>query len=179
MRRPAKPAPPPTDPRDAARAAYTLALRWLSMRETSAARIRSKLADRGFEPGTIEPVVERLTASKFIDDERAVRACARTLIAVRLRGRQRARRELEAMGFAPALVRRALDETVSEDDERALAARVLKSRLRGARVISDPAAYRRIYGALLRRGFSQTIVRDVLKPVWKRGAAPAESEDGD
>jgi len=160
---------PPLEPEKARRAAYGLALRWLSARELAAASITSRLTDRGFDLAVVDGVVTRLTENRAIDDDRAVRACARTLVVVKLRGRQRAQRELEAMGFRSDLVRRTLDDILGDTDELALASRVLAARMRGRQVISDPASYRRLYGALFRRGFSPAIVRDALKPYWKRG----------
>ncbi|MCX6539287.1 MAG: RecX family transcriptional regulator [Acidobacteria bacterium] len=167
---------PPLEPEKARRAAYGLALRWLSARELAAASVTSRLADRGFDPVVVDAVVARLTENRFIDDNRAVRACARTLVVVKLRGRQRAQRELEVMGFRSELVRETLDEILGETDELALASRVLASRMHGGQVIRDPATYRRLYGALFRRGFSPSIVRDALKPYWKRGRTPDEPD---
>ena len=172
-------AAPPLEPEQARRAAYGLALRWLSIRELAAASVRSRLADRGFAPDVADEVVARLTGSRAIDDERAVRACARTLVVIKRRGRQRVQRELEAMGFRPELVRATLDEMLGEADELALASRVLASRMHGRQVIRDPATYRRLYGALFRRGFSPSIVRDALKPYWKRGRTADEPDTGD
>jgi regulatory protein len=170
------PTPPPLDPEKARRSAYALALRWLSARELAAGAIRSKLTARGFVPETVDAVVDRLTESRAIDDDRAVRACARTLVAIKLRGRQRAQRELEAMGFAIDRVRATLDELLGDEGELALAGRVLASRMHGRKVISDAATYRRLYGALFRRGFSSSIVREALKPFWKRGRIADEPD---
>jgi len=160
----------PEDPEHAIRAAYTLALRWLSMRELAAGAIRKRLHQKGFPPDIIEAVVTSLTLNRAIDDDRAARACARTLVSVKRRGRQRAQREMEAMGFAPDLARHVLADTLGDEEEQALASRVLATKLRGARAIPDPAAYQRLYGSLLRRGFAPAIVRAALKPFWKRGA---------
>ncbi|MCX6542801.1 MAG: regulatory protein RecX [Acidobacteria bacterium] len=178
MRRTTSPAPP-LDPEQARRAAYALALRWLSARELSAAAVTTKLTDRGFAPELAEAVVVRLTDNRAIDETRAVRACARTLVVIKLRGRQRAQRELEAMGFRSDLVRGALDEILTDADELGLASRVLASRMHGRRVVGDPATYRRLYSALFRRGFSPSIVREALKPYWKRGGTPDEPDAGE
>ena len=166
----------PIDPADAPRAAHALALRWLSMRELAANALRKRLRDRGFDADIIEATVDRLIAARALDDERAVRACARTLVLVKRRGRQRAQRELETMGFAPELARRVLADIIGDEDEQALANRFLVARLRGARVIPDVAAYQRLYGALVRRGFSSAIVRTALNPFWKRGAEVPETD---
>jgi regulatory protein len=167
---------PPLEPEDARRAACSLALRWLAARELAAASITSRLVDRGFDLAVVDAVVARLTENRAIDDERAVRACARTLVVVKLRGRQRAQRELEAMGFRSELARRTLGDILGDTDELALAGRVLAARMHGRQVISDAASYRRLYGALFRRGFSPSIVRDALKPYWKRGGTPDEPD---
>ena len=177
MRRPTAPEIP-LDPAEARKAAHLLAVRWLSARELAEARVRAKLSERGFLPDTIDAVAADLRHGRAIDDRRAVGACARTLVAVKLRGRQRAQRELEAMGFPAPLAREALDEVLGEGAERALADRVLAARLRGRKVIRDAAAYRRLYGALIRRGFSHALVRDALKPFWKRGAPAVEADEG-
>jgi regulatory protein len=176
FRRSAAPPPPPLEPEKARRAAYALALRWLSARELSAAAVRSRLAARGIDADVADAVVARLTESRVVDDDRAIRACARTLVVIKLRGRQRAQRELEAMGFRPELIRTTLDEMLGEGDELALASRVLASRMHGRQSIPDPATYRRLYGALFRRGFSSSIVRSALKPYWKRGGTPDEPD---
>ena len=178
MRRRTSPAPP-LEPEQARRAAYGLALRWLSARELSAASVKSRLIDRGFDPGVADAIVARLTENRALDENRAVRACARTLVVIKLRGRQRAQRELEAMGFRSELVRTTLDEILADTDELALASRVLASRMHGRHAIADPATYRRLYGALFRRGFSPSIVRDALKPYWKRGRTPDEPGAGE
>ena len=176
MRRPTVP-DIPLDPDHARKAAHLLAIRWLSARELAEARVRSKLSERGFTPEIIDAVVADLRRGRAIDDRRAVGACARTLVAVKLRGRQRAQRELEAMGFPATLAREALDEVLGEGTERALADRVLAARMRGRTTIPDAAAYRRLYGALVRRGFSHALIRDALKPFWKRGAPVVEPDD--
>jgi len=131
---------------------------------------------RGFDSDLVATVVARLSDHRAVDDERAVRACARTLVVVKLRGRQRAQRELEAMGFAADLIRRTLDDLFGDTDEVALAQRVLASRMHGRQSITDPAMYRRLFAALFRRGFSVSIVRGALKPYWKRGGKPDEPD---
>ncbi len=162
------------EPEEALRAALTVALRLLAARELSAARVREKLAARGFGQETLDEVVARLTRSGAFDDGRAVRACARTLISVHRRGHIRAIRELQAMGFAGALVREAVAEVLGQVDERQSAAHLVRARLKGGRVVTDAAMYRRLFASLIRRGFDNATARAALEPYWKRSGVPVE-----
>ncbi len=165
----------PADPDDARKAAHAAALRLLAGREMSAARVSERLRTRGFPEDVVRQAVERLTAAGVIDDRRAAQAAARTLVTVRQRGRHRVSRELEQLGFDKDLARDAAQRVLADADETAVLAKVVASKLRGRRSIPDPAAYRRLFGALLRRGFPADLIRAALKPYWGRGADP----DGD
>lgn len=167
------------EPEEALRAALTAALRLLAARELSAARVRERLAARGYQQETLDEVVARLTRSGAIDDARAVRACARTLISVHRRGHVRAIRELQAMGFAGALVREAVAEVLGQVDERQSAAHLVRARLKGGRVVTDAAMYRRLFASLIRRGFDGATARAALAPYWKRGGMPVEPDTDD
>jgi len=59
-------------------------------------------------------------------------------------------------------------------DERAVLDKVVASRLRGRRSIPDPAAYRRLFAALLRRGFPADLIRPALRPYWGHRHQPEE-----
>jgi regulatory protein len=156
-----------------------MALRWLSLRELARGAVAARLTTRGFPPDIVETVVARLVESRFIDDNRAIRACARNLVQLKRRGPQRVQRELARMGFAPDLVRRVLKELLGDGDELALAKQVVAAKLRTQTRIPDIAAYRRLFGSLMRRGFSSQVVRDALKPHWNRGAVEDNDDSTD
>ncbi len=170
MRRPTTPAP--LDPEEARQAAFAVALRLLAGREMSTARIRDRLHERGFPDDAVETAVARLTSAGVLDDRRAVRAAARTLVSVRLRGRHRVDRELERLGFERDMAVQAMLEVLEAVDEAALVARVVESKMRGGKTLPDEAAYRRLFGTLLRRGFPGSLVREALKPYWRRSGSP-------
>ena len=144
----------------------------LAGREMSTARVRDRLRTRGFPDDAIESAVTRLTSAGLLDDRRAVQAAARTLVSVRMRGRHRVGRELERLGFDQALIGQALHDVLEAVDESAMLARLVESKLRGGKTLADGAAYRRLFGALLRRGFPGALIRDALKPYWRRSAPP-------
>ena len=172
MRR--QPTPVPADPEDARKAAHGAALRLLAGREMSSARLRERLTSRGFSEDVVEGIVDRLTRAGILDDSRAALAAARTLVAVRHRGRYRVARELEQLGFTKERAQEATDAVLAETDEHAVIARVVASKLRGRRSLPDPASYRRLYGSLLRSGFPGDLIRTTLRPYWGRGQEPDE-----
>jgi len=49
--------------------------------------------------------------------------------------------------------------------------------MHGRTTLADPAAYRRLFSALLRRGFAASAIRDALRPFWGRGTAPVDAPD--
>jgi regulatory protein len=164
----------PADPDDARKAAHAAALRLLAGREMSGVRVTERLRARGFPDDAVMEAVERLTAAGVIDDGRAAHAAARTLATVRQRGRHRVIRELEQLGFDKELAREAAQRALADSDEAAVLARVVASKLRGRRSITDPAAYRRLFASLLRRGFPADLIRTALKPYWRHEAEPGD-----
>jgi regulatory protein len=164
----------PADPDDARKAAHAAALRLLAGREMSGARVGERLRARGFPDDVVTEAVARLAAAGVIDDRRAAQAAARTLVTVRQRGRHRVRRELEQLGFDKELARETLDRVFGDADEAAVLANVVASKLRGRRSIPDPPAYRRLFSALLRRGFPADLVREALAPYWRHAAEPGD-----
>jgi regulatory protein len=166
--------PVPADPEEARKAAHAAALRLLAGREMSAARVRDRLLVRGFPEDAVEQTVQRLAGAGVIDDRRAAQAAARTLVNVRHRGRHRVGRELERLGFSKELAQEATQSVLADADECAVLDKVVAAKLRGRRLIADPAAYRRLVGALLRRGFPADLIRTALRPYWGRQQEPED-----
>jgi regulatory protein len=168
--------PVPADPEEARKAAHAAALRLLAGREMSAARLRERLLARGFPAETADQTIERLAGAGILDDRRAAQAAARTLVSVRRRGRYRVGRELERLGFGQDDAEAATQAALVDLDEAAVLARVVASKLRGRRRIPDPAAYRRLFDSLMRRGFPADLIRSALKPYWAHGAEPPDGQ---
>jgi len=166
--------PIPADHDEVRKAAQAAALRLLAGREMSTARLRDRLSSRGFPDDVIDGVVARLAGAGILDDRRAAGAAARTLVMVRQRGRHRVGRELERLGFTPDQAHDAVQSVLADTDERAVIDRVLAAKLRDRRSVPDPAAYRRLYAALLRRGFPADLIRAALRPYWGYRHEPEE-----
>jgi regulatory protein len=145
--------PPSADPR-------TVALRLLTRRDYTTSEIDRKLTDRGYETDTIADVVQSLTRAGLLDDRRVGAAHVRTSSRIKGRGKLRIARELEARGVGRTLVRE-LTAGLSAEDESAALARVI-ARMRVPATM-DRQTRQRIFGRLLRRGFSADAVSKALR----------------
>jgi regulatory protein len=154
----------PDDPAKALDAAFTRGLRLLGARELSESAIRQRLTERGFEPATVDAAADRLRRCGALDERRAARAVARTIIHVKRRGRLRAQRELESRGFSKDMASEALTEVLAGEDERTMVERALDHRLHGRQAVrGDIASMRRLLNGLVRQGFSPARARDAVR----------------
>jgi regulatory protein len=149
---------------------YVDALKMLGRRELSEAQIRQRLARREHDPDAIDAAVARLKEERAIDDTRVAEAIARTATAVRRRGRVRVRRQIEQAGIAPAIARRAVDDTFGALDEDALIEAALGKRLRGGAAIADDKEFGRLYRYLIGQGFEMDRVMRALSARRRSGA---------
>src|SRR6266851_5230077 len=142
--------------------AYVDALKMLGRRELSEAQVRERLASRGHESQAIDEAITRLKDERAIDDTRVAEAMARTATAVKRRGRVRVLRQIAQAGIAPAVARRAVDDTFGALDEEALIESALGKRLRGGAVIADDKELGRLYRYLIAQGFEMDRVMRAL-----------------
>jgi regulatory protein len=150
--------------------AYSDALRLLAGRELSAAEIRSRLLDRDHPRAEVDAAIEQLIEAGSLDDGRVARACARTALNIKGRGRLRIARELREKGIAEETVTAAIADVVGDLDERTLVARAIEKKLKGRPRPADRAAYARLYQHLMRQGFSPAAISSELRKLQGRGA---------
>jgi regulatory protein len=149
------------------RNARQIALRLLARREYSASQIHQRLSDRDLPESDINAAIERLTDAGLIDDARVAHAWARRAAEIKLRGRSRTRREIEALGIAPDIARQAVAAVFDELDEDAVLERAIAKRVVGQ--LQDRGQFRRVYQALLRQGFPPD--RVAARLLERRGGA--------
>ena len=137
-----------------------VALRLLARRDLSTKQLRERLLRRGFPADHIERTLDRLTRDGLLDDARTAVAHVRRAVEVKLRGRRRAHRELEALGIDPPVADRALAVVFGEVDEAAVLERAIAKRAAGP--IRTRAELRRLHQALLRQGFARDQVTAAL-----------------
>ena len=155
---------PPLTPAEA----RGLALAWLGQRDLSRAQVRQRLARRGVAADTIDALLQDLVARGALDEDRLARAAARRDTAIKGRGPSRTRATLKALGLPEGTIDAAVTATYEDVDLEALLDRALERRLRGlppGRL--EPAAVRRVVGALVRQGFAPGAVFARLR---RRGA---------
>lgn len=147
--------------------AWDAALRLLGVRARSRAEIAERLARRGFDTEAIDDVLNRLESSGLIDDGQFAHEWARSRHAHSGRGRLALRRELRAKGVADETIDAALAE-IEPEDERAVAEALAAKKLAASSSLdlNDTAdrakAYRRLSGALGRRGFAPDVIASVV-----------------
>jgi regulatory protein len=155
------------------RSAFAEGLRQLARRELSEAQVRERLARADYAPPIVDEAIERLRACGALDDLRVAAAVARTDAQIKHRGRIRIQRRLAAIGIAPAVAARAVDEVFSGLDESAMMAQALARRLRGPQAtVADAAQFRRLHQHLVRLGFPPDAVTRLLRRRARPGSAP-------
>jgi regulatory protein len=136
----------------------------------------SKLERKGFSPGTVELVIDRLRADGWIDDVRF----AETLAEARARrgqGRQRILRELGGLGIARDIAAAAVAAAVPEEAERKTLVVLCRKKMRmmaarhGDSYLREDEARKKLTAYLLTRGYDygevSSVVRIELKPAEK------------
>lgn len=132
------------------------ALRLLGYRERSVQELRKRLIDDGYPTAITDGVIERMTESGLVDDERFARAWARTRAAAGF-GSTRVRRELSLKGVDPDLSAEALAEAYAGQDPLASARKLIGNTQLVTRNDRDRAIRK-----LLRRGYDiSTAIRAV------------------
>lgn len=138
--------------------AMNRALNLLGHRARSEGEVRERLRRRGHDPGVIEGVLGRLRELGYLDDEEFARTAAREKS--RKYGPRRVTAELRRKGVDAETAHRAVEDEFSgrselEEARRAAARRYNKG--------GSDAVARRVYGFLMRRGYSPGICAEVAR----------------
>ena len=149
------------DPEGVAR---TIVLRKLAAQARTRHELATALASRDVPEDVADVVLDRMEAVGLVDDE----AFARDWVASRQQrrhlSRSALRRELQTKGVD----RDQIDEAVAEvetDDEVEAALALATKRFRSMQGLERDVQYRRLAGALARRGFSGAVASTVLSRV--------------
>ena len=148
------------------------ALGYLSTRPRSRWEVERRLRKKGVDAAAIAAAIERCEALGYLDDREFASAYARDRIRLRPCGEARLMANLQARGVsegdAAAGIRTAFrDEDVSEED---LLEREASRQARRLARVEPETARRRLYAALMRRGFPASMVHRWLE---RRDAASA------
>ena len=144
------------------------ALRLLAARWRSRAELEQRLRQAGFEQGEVVEALEDLGRAGLIDDERFAQAVVADRAVRRLSGDRHIRAVLRQKGVADEVTEVAMLAAGDESDRALALARRRAGRLAG---IDPAAAYRRLYGVLLRRGFGPPVAREACRAALAEAVA--------
>jgi regulatory protein len=147
--------------------AMSRALHFLGYRARSEKELRDRLGRYGYGKETVQAVVGRLKELGYLDDEQFARFVAREK--ARRYGPKRVLGELRKSGVDAELARGVVDEEFAgrSELEEASSAAARRYNKRGSN-----AEARRVYGFLMRRGYSAGVCAEVAREY--RGASGAE-----
>jgi regulatory protein len=140
--------------------ARVAALRLLTRRDYTAVELRAKLLAKDHPEPDVVSAIASLMHDGLVDDRRVAVSFVRVASTLKGRGRHRIERELEHRGVDKAIIREAL-ATLPAAGEAAAIRRFLERKKLPARL--SPAEHRRLFGQLMRRGFSADLIAKVIK----------------
>lgn len=165
-RRPAREAPaqaggPDADPMEVAR---EIALRILTMRDHSRQELAGKLDSKGVPEDVRDELLDRFEEVGLVNDESFAQQWTRARRSSRKLSKMAVRRELQTKGVDRDLIDQTL-EGIDHDSEVALATELARKKWRSVHSLPREVAYRRMAGALARKGYSAGVVSQVLREV--------------
>ena len=139
------------------------ALALLEFRDRTERELRQKLKEREYSAEEINETVLFLKEYRYLDDEayvdRYIRSCAAR------KSRRQIRADLERKGVSREIIDLQLQEKTVDEDSQIRKLLQKKGYVPGKRL--EPAEYRRIMGALGRRGFSGEAIRKAMESMWE------------
>lgn len=150
---------PDADPETLAR---TIVLRKLTSQARTRQQLADALADRDVPDDTAATVLDRMEEVGLVDDGAFARDWVESRQSRRRLSRSALRRELITRGVGREHIDEALAQ-VDEDDELEAARALVEKKLRSMSRLEPEVQYRRLAGALARRGFSSGIASRVLE----------------
>ena len=138
------------------------ALKFLGYRARTEEQVRLKLTQLGFPQTAVEATLERLRSLNFLNDETFARDWAVTRATNHGYGLQRIARELRQKGISESLMGPILQETFAERGELERAKSLLEKKFKD-QDLSDLRVLRRASDYLHRRGYSDSIITELIK----------------
>ena len=149
-----------------AEAARAAALRLIDRMRRTHSDIARRLRDKGYAPEDIDPLLERLTEVGLIDDVEYARAYLAGRWGRRAAGWRKLEMDLRKRGVSPediAAGRAKLEAAQGAADEVGMARRAIEQAERRYAKLDPQARKRRLWGLLVRRGFSTDIIMQAMK----------------
>jgi regulatory protein len=149
--------------KDTSEVAFQKAIKLLNYRPRTGHEIRQKLQQKGFEPGQIEQVMERLISANLIQDEKFAASWLESRNQFCPSSQRVLRYELRSKGIEDEIIEEALKGS-AEDLE--LAQRAAQKMVRRLTNLDWQEFRKKLSAFLARRGFSYETVSQVVKTSW-------------
>ena len=141
--------------------AQTIALMALGRRAKSRGELFKLLKSRGIEEEVANAVLFRLAEQGFINDHEFARYWSESRQRTKKVSKRIISGELRSKGISPEIIEW-ITSDISDDEEFANAMTFAERKARAVTSLAPEVAYRRLHGALSRRGFSGHVVSRVL-----------------
>lgn len=146
--------------------AKNYALNLLSYRQRSEKEILKKMIDKGYENNIIDSTINFLKENKFLNDREFTKSFIRDRVNIRKLGRNRIKMELYKKGVDKELINEALEKEIEYDLEYETAKELALKKISTTYKKDDKnAQYRKLYGFLQRKGYSNDIISRILKEI--------------
>ncbi len=149
---------PPTD-------SWEALLRLLRYRPRSCAEVQTRLEKLGFPQHEIEEAIDRGKESGLLDDRLFAKLWVEDRLAHHPLSRRALIRELEEKGIAAETISQVMDDLYPTRDEPKIALDLARTRMARYSGINRDARMRRTLNFLLRRGFSISLAREIVKEI--------------
>ena len=144
--------------------AYQYALRLLTARDYTVARLQEKLCGRDFDEADVETALEQLVAESWVDDRRFAERFAESAINCGRYYGPRLRQEMRRRGLPLELVTEVLGRILGDHDEAGEVRAIVERRFSGFSFsTAGDREKRRTVGFLQRRGFSLSAIFRALR----------------
>ena len=150
---------PDADPVEVAR---EIALRRLDQRPQTRAELASALRTRGVPDDAAVQVLDRFEEVGLVDDAKFAAGWAQSRHGARHLSRRAVALELRAKGVSAELIDQAT-ATIDQDAELDAARQVASAKRPSLAGLAYPVAYRRLAGALARKGYGASVVAQVVR----------------
>lgn len=140
--------------------AKDMALRWLGVRARTVQEIRDRLLQRNVDSEIVEAVIEWLLDYGYLNDLEFARSWF-SGIRAETRSTYLLSQELREKGIATEIIEIAKSDLASNNDLDS-ARRLAQKKWPAVAQLPKPQQYRRLAGALARRGFSVSICNQVI-----------------
>jgi regulatory protein len=142
--------------------ARNAAYRLLTFRARSHAELEQKLREREFDESVIGEVLADLERLGYVNDRQFAGQWAAARLRLKGLGRRRIEKELRRKGIRHEVIREAIAEAVSPEEEWDAAVKAAEKKLKTMLSVEPNVRIRRLAGFLERKGFSAEITRSII-----------------